>query len=81
MLSGVAPEYPSVARREHVEGDVIVEIVVDEGGNISDMTAVSGPMVLRRAALSAIDRWKYEPPKLDGQPVSVQATVTLQFRL
>src|ERR1700730_7875161 len=81
LLSGVAPEYPSVARREHVEGDVIVEIVVDEGGNISDMTAVSGPMVLRRAALSAIDRWKYEPPKLDGQPVSVQATVTLQFRL
>jgi general secretion pathway protein A len=81
LLWGAVPEYPSVARREHVEGDVIVAIVVDESGSVSDMKVVSGPMILRQAALNSLDRWKYEPPKLDGQPVSVQAMVTIQFRL
>jgi protein TonB len=81
LLSGVAPEYPFDARQEHVEGDVLVKIVVDQSGNISDMKAVSGPIVLRQAALDALQSWKYEPPMSDGQPIAVEAMVTIRFRL
>jgi general secretion pathway protein A len=81
LLSGAAPEYPFVARQEHVEGDVMVEIVVDQSGNVSDMKAVSGPIVLRQAALDALQSWKYEPPMSDGQPIAVEAMVTIRFRL
>jgi outer membrane biosynthesis protein TonB len=44
------------------------------------MDVVSGPVVFRQAALDALSRWKYEPSKLDGQPVSVQMLVTIKFR-
>jgi general secretion pathway protein A len=81
LLSGAAPEYPFDARQEHVEGDVLVKIVVDQSGNISDMKAVSGPIVLRQAALDALQSWKYEPPMSDGQPIAVEAMVTIRFRL
>ena len=81
LLSGAAPEYPLLARQEHVEGDVVVGIVVDENGDVSDVKAVSGPVSLRQAALSALLRWKYEPPRREGQPVAVQAIVTIRFRL
>jgi outer membrane biosynthesis protein TonB len=45
------------------------------------MKAVSGPIVLRQAALDALQSWKYEPPMSDGQPIAVEAMVTIRFRL
>jgi periplasmic protein TonB len=42
---------------------------------------VSGPAMLRASALEALKRWKYEPSRLNGEPVEVQMQVTIKFRL
>jgi len=81
LLTNVLPQYPALAKQAHTEGDVSIQIVVDKAGNVSDAHVVSGPSVLREAALSAVRRWKYEPSLLDGQPTSVQMLVTVRFRL
>jgi TonB family protein len=81
LLSSVLPEYPLAARQGHVEGDVVVRMVVDKGGNVSDMKVVSGPLILRQAALVALHHWKYEPSTVDGHPIPVQVSVKISFRL
>ena len=80
-LSRPLPEYPQVARQWHVEGNVVVDILVDENGNVSNMNVVSGPMILRRAALDALRGWKYKPFRLAGQPTAVRMRVTIRFHL
>jgi protein TonB len=74
------PVYPMVARQTHTEGDVVLSTVIDQSGKVADMKVVSGPAVLRQAAVDALRNWKYEPSKLDGQSVSVHLLVTLRFR-
>jgi protein TonB len=81
LLSSVLPEYPPVARQWRVEGDVIVNFVVEESGNVSDIEVVSGPMMVRQAALKALRSWKYKPAQLNGQPTAVKMQVTIRFRL
>jgi TonB family protein len=81
LLSRVLPPYPPVARQWRVEGDVVVNFVVEESGNVSAMSIVSGPMLLREAALNALRSWKYKPSQLDGQPTAMKMQVTISFHL
>ncbi len=79
LLSSTLPVYPAFAKEAHVEGDVVIRTTINKNGNVTHMEIVSGPTMLRQAALEALGRWKYEPSKLDGQPVSVQMLVTIKF--
>lgn len=81
LITRVLPQYPPLARQAHTQGDVVVQIVVDKSGNVADQKVISGPVVLRQAAVDAVRRWKYAPPALDGQPITVQMLVTLRFQL
>jgi protein TonB len=81
LIKNVVPQYPMLARQAHTQGDVAVQVVVDRAGNIVDAKAISGPTVLRPAAVEAVRGWKYEPTMLDGQAISVQMLVTLRFQL
>jgi periplasmic protein TonB len=81
LISSVMPVYPASARAAHMEGDVVIDTEVDKNGTVVRVKAVSGPLILRQAALDAVRRWKYQPSKLDGQPVSVELMVTVKFRL
>ncbi len=64
-----------------LEGDVIIDAVIDPAGNVKTAKTISGPTLLRSAALDAVRKWKYAPSRLDDQPISIQMLVTLQFRL
>ena len=79
LLVRVIPQYPPVAKQTHTEGDVTLEIAVDKTGTVTDAKVLSGPAVLRMAAIGAVKRWKYQP--VEGQTDSVKMTVTIQFRL
>jgi protein TonB len=81
LIKNVLPQYPMLARQAHTQGDVAVQIVVDRVGNVVEAKAISGPTVLRPAAVEAVRGWKYEPTMLDGQAISVQMLVTLRFQL
>jgi protein TonB len=80
LKSSVLPMYPPAARQSNVQGDVVINTTIDKTGSVTQMKVVSGPAMLRQAALDALRRWKYEPSKLDGQPVDVQMLVTIKFR-
>ena len=80
LVSYVSPVYPQVAKESGVEGDVVIRTTIDKTGHVTATQVVSGPSMLRQPAVNALRRWKYEPSKLDGQPVSVQVLVTMKFR-
>jgi periplasmic protein TonB len=79
LLTSTLPVYPAFAKEAHVEGDVVIRTTIDKNGSVTHMEVVSGPTMLRQAALDALGRWKYVPSKLDGQAVSVQMLVTIRF--
>lgn len=80
-LRDVAPEYPELARRAGVEAVVILEATIDTGGRVSDVRVLRGHPLLDEAALEAVRQWAYVPTLLNGVPVPVLMTVTVNFRL
>jgi periplasmic protein TonB len=81
LLVKVTPEYPELARRARISGNVVLEIRVDEEGNITEVKVLSGHPLLVDAALKAAGHWKYSPTLLNGEPVPVISTVTMVFHL
>jgi periplasmic protein TonB len=77
----VHPEYPTLAKQAHIQGQVQIDAVLDEQGNVVEMKIVSGPPLLYQAALDALKKWKYEPTYLNDQPIAVQMIVTITFVL
>jgi TonB family protein len=79
LISRAMPEYPLVAKQAGIQGDVVVKTTIDQKGNVVNMQIASGPAMLRGPALAALRRWRYEPSTLNGQPISVQMSVTIKF--
>ncbi|PYY16082.1 MAG: hypothetical protein DMG61_05330 [Acidobacteria bacterium] len=81
LVYSAPAQYPSMARQIHLEGEVIISLDVDPSGKVSAARAVSGPPILRAAALDAVKRWKYQPATLGDKPVVSTEVVKLQFKL
>lgn len=77
----VAPAYPAIARAARIEGIVILEAIIDERGNVDRIRVVRSAPLLDQAAIDAVGRWRYTPTLLNGVPVQVLMTITLNFRL
>jgi protein TonB len=75
----VDPVYPPLAREARIRGTVVVDAVIDEHGNVVQARVLSGHPLLIDAALKAVLLWKYEPTALNGQPVSVELQVQVNF--
>ena len=81
-ISAPQPQYTEEARRARVQGVVILQAIVDCRGHVTNITVLQGlPMGLTEAAIDAISRWRFEPARLDGRPVSVYYNLTVNFRL
>jgi protein TonB len=81
LLSSTPPAYPQLAKSQRIEGAVRIDALIDAAGKVSSMKVVSGPVLLHQAAMEALRQWKYQPAMLDGKPVAMHLTVTIQFRL
>lgn len=75
----VEPVYPFWARFVGVKGPVVVEITIDERGNVANTRVLSGHKLLRKAAVDAAMQWKFRPTLLNGKPVKVIGAITLKF--
>lgn len=75
------PKYPDDAMQARVQGTVILEASIDTQGNVTDLKVLRGIPMLNEAAIKAVQQWKYTPTLLEGVPVPVIMTVTVNFRL
>ena len=75
------PEYPPIAQSTRVQGVVILEAIIGADGNIANARVLRSIPLLDAAALSAVSQWQFTPTLLNGQPVSVIMTVTVNFTL
>ena len=80
-IKDVAPEYPEIARRNRVQGVVILEAVIGVDGRVERARVLRSVPLLDQAALNAVQSWEYTPTLLDGRPVPIIMTVTVNFRL
>lgn len=76
-----APAYPQAASAAHVQGEVKVEAEVGTDGNVTSARVISGPPLLREAALSAVERWRYRPYMAEGKPITMSALIVMDFQL
>lgn len=79
LLSPIRPVYPQMARTAHVEGSVVLDAVISKRGTVENVQAVSGPMILREAAIEAIQSAKYQPYRVNEEPIEVETTITIAF--
>ncbi len=81
LLAPIRPVYPTIAKAAHVQGTVVVEAIISKAGRIESLNVVSGPVMLRDAALMAIREARYQPYRLNGEPTDVETTITVNFRM
>jgi periplasmic protein TonB len=81
LLREVQPEYPVLAKATRTQGLVVLDCVIDQQGNVTQMRLVSGHPLLVEAAFQAVRQWKYQPTLLNGQPVAVEMKVNVKFSL
>jgi protein TonB len=75
----VQPPYPPIARSAHASGQVVVQVLIDENGNVVAAHATSGHPLLQAAAVNAARSSKFSPTKLSGQPVKVNGVIIYNF--
>lgn len=81
LLAAPEPHYPRLARLMHVEGPVILQVVVAPDGTVSAMRVLRGHWLLREAAEDAIRHWRYQPYVIDGRSTDIATIVTVKFLL
>jgi len=81
ILTKTVPSYPAIARAAHVSGAVVLHASISKTGAIEGLTVVSGPEMLRAAAVEAVKSWRYMPYLLNGEATEVETTVTVNFNL
>lgn len=81
LIHRVDPPYPILAKKMRIEGTVCLEAVIDEEGNVTDVTVMSGHATLSDAAVKAVRQWKYTPTVQNGEPVPILAIIRVVFKL
>jgi TonB family protein len=81
VLHKVEPEYSPIAQADHVQGTLILQIIVNEKGRATDITVLSPiGFGLDERAEMAVEKWEFIPGRKDGKPVKILATIEVNFR-
>jgi TonB family protein len=73
------PTYPAIARQAHVSGTVLVQVLIDESGNVVSARAIEGHPLLQGVSVAAARESKFSPTKLCGEPVRVNGVIQYNF--
>jgi protein TonB len=80
-LKSIPPSYPDIAKQARVQGVVILECTISPQGKVANVNVLRGIPLLDQAAIEAVRQWEYTPTLLNGVPVPVIMTVTVNFKL
>jgi TonB family protein len=75
------PRYPPEAKAARAQGVIVIQIVVDENGDVASAVGVSGHSLLIPAGIEAARKAKFEPTTLCGKPIKVTGVITYNFVL
>lgn len=81
LLTPIQPVYPAIARAARIQGTVVIQAVISKEGTIEQLQVISGPPMLQSAATEAVQRARYRPFTLNGEPVAVETTINIVFTL
>jgi TonB family protein len=79
LIRQVNPVRSPEARQKHLQGTVLLHIVVDRDGSVVRVDPVSGPPELIQESVDAVRQWLFKPTLLNGDPVEVDTTLTIVF--
>jgi protein TonB len=81
LIFAPKPEYPPLAKMARIQGTVRLDATISKDGTIQDLKVISGHPLLVRAALDAVQRWRYQPTLLNGDSVEVATEIDVNFTL
>ena len=81
LIHRVEPQYPAIAKQIRLQGSVVITAMISREGAIERTEVVSGPSLLARSAVDAVNQWKYRPYYLNGEPIEVETQITVNFVL
>ena len=81
LVHQVMPTYPPEAKHLEIQGTVVLHAVIDQDGMVRNLVVVAGAKQLIQAAVGAVEQWRYKPYYLQGEPVSVDTTINVNFEL
>jgi TonB family protein len=77
----VEPQYPEAARQEHIQGAVLLRVMVGKDGGVQQVQLLSGDPKLAAAASTAVVQWRFKPLLRAGKPVEFETQITVDFKL
>lgn len=82
LINRIAPQYPSDARQQHVQGTVAVDVLIGtDGVPVIRKVVANASASLERSAQNAIVQWRYEPAACEGKPVPVETVLQINYTL
>ena len=80
LAQKVDPEYPEAAKSGKQLGSVVLQVLIGRDGTVQDAKFLQGSLVFAKAAIDAVKQWHFKPYSLNGRAVSVQSSITLNFK-
>lgn len=82
LLPGATvPPYPPAARADRKSGTVVLKAIVYADGTVGDVRVLEGDEPFVSAAMTAVQSWRYEPARLNGQAIAVYREIRIPFKL
>jgi protein TonB len=81
LVHRVEPPYPTLAKAARIQGEVKLQAIISKQGTIENLRVISGHPMLVKAAVDAVEQWRYRPYILNGEPIEVETQITVNFVL
>lgn len=81
LIYKTTPAYPIIAKTAGISGTIVLAATISKTGAIENLRVLSGPPMLRQAAIDSVQNWRYRPYLLNSQPVEVETTINVVFSM
>jgi TonB family protein len=81
LMERVEPQYPEVARQQHIQGPVVLNVLVRPSGRVGETSVISGDPLLAKAATDAVRQWRFKAHQIKGKAVEFETRITVNFAL
>jgi len=81
LIKRVDPKYPAAAQALAIEGNVVINVLISETGDVLEVVIIEGlPGGLNEETAKAVRQWKYKPAVKDGVNVKVWKQITITYK-